>query len=96
MAGSITLVVVAPHRQPPPRRLGYRLSSRGNSICVTCTYRISVPKVGVGESLFPAGASRLGNGEVLQRNKHLYGRILGGKGPEHENRKSENRKSIIC
>jgi hypothetical protein len=25
-----------------------------------------------------------------------YGRILGGKGPEHENRKSENRKSIIC
>ena len=25
-----------------------------------------------------------------------YGRILGGKGPERENRKSKNRKSIIC
>jgi hypothetical protein len=26
---------------------------------------------------------------------HKYGRILGGEGPEHEKRKSENRKSTI-
>jgi hypothetical protein len=71
LAGSITPLTVAPHRQPRQRRLGYRVSSRGNSTCVTCTYRISVPKVDVGESLLPAGASRLGNGDVLQRNKHL-------------------------
>jgi hypothetical protein len=34
--------------------------------------------------------------EPLTRKRGGYGRILGGKGPERENQKSENQKSIIC
>ena len=50
-------------------------------------------RVGVspsGECIVLHGEER----DTVSENK--YGRILGGKGAERENRKSENRKSIIC
>ncbi len=70
IAGSIA--AAADPTSPKEARLQGELSGQQYLLtCITCIYRISVPKADIGGALIPVGAIRHENGELLQGNKYL-------------------------